>query len=65
MLTPARHGQGSAMVHVSRVRKDLADRQRLSMWVVADNMSKGGAYNALQIYMRWQVHCNATQEIKG
>lgn len=40
---------GSDHVVVSRIRKDLAFEHGLSMWVVADNIRKGAALNAIQI----------------
>lgn len=36
-------------VYVGRVRKDLADDRGLSFWVVADQIKKGAALNAVQI----------------
>lgn len=36
-------------VYVGRVRKDLADECGLSFWVVADQIKKGAALNAVQI----------------
>ncbi len=40
---------GRDEVFVSRVRKDLAFDNGISMWVVADNLRKGAATNAVQI----------------
>jgi aspartate-semialdehyde dehydrogenase len=42
-------GDGSHLVHVGRVRKDLWDENRLNLWVVADNLLKGAALNSIQI----------------
>ena len=42
-------GDGSHLVHVGRVRKDLWDEKRLNLWVVADNLLKGAALNSIQI----------------
>ena len=42
-------GDGSHLVQVGRVRKDLWDEQRLNLWVVADNLLKGAALNSIQI----------------
>ncbi len=36
-------------VFVSRIRKDCSVKNGLSMWVVADNLRKGAALNAIQI----------------
>lgn len=40
---------GTDPVFVGRVRKDLADECGLSFWVVADQIKKGAALNAVQI----------------
>ena len=40
---------GKDEVFVGRVRKDLAFKNGLAMWVVADNIRKGAALNAVQI----------------
>ncbi|HDD53345.1 MAG TPA: aspartate-semialdehyde dehydrogenase, partial [Thermosulfidibacter takaii] len=40
---------GKDEVFVGRIRKDLAFEHGLSMWVVADNLRKGAALNAVQI----------------
>ena len=40
---------GKDEVFVGRIRKDLAFENGLSMWVVADNLRKGAATNAVQI----------------
>jgi len=40
---------GRDEVFVGRIRKDLAFDNGLSMWVVADNLRKGAATNAVQI----------------
>jgi aspartate-semialdehyde dehydrogenase len=36
-------------VFVSRIRNDLTVEHGLNMWVVADNLRKGAALNAVQI----------------
>jgi aspartate-semialdehyde dehydrogenase len=36
-------------VFVSRVRRDSSVPHGLSMWIVADNLRKGAALNAVQI----------------
>ena len=53
MVTPYVTGRGNNSVHMARLRRDISDSHRVSMWVVADNMRKGGAWNALQIYTNW------------
>jgi len=40
---------GKDEVFVGRIRKDLAFEDGLSMWIVADNLRKGAATNAVQI----------------
>jgi aspartate-semialdehyde dehydrogenase len=40
---------GKDEVFVGRIRRDLAFEHGLSMWVVADNLRKGAALNAVQI----------------
>jgi aspartate-semialdehyde dehydrogenase len=41
--------QGEFPVYVSRIRKDPTVENGLAMWVVADNLRKGAALNAVQI----------------
>jgi aspartate-semialdehyde dehydrogenase len=43
---------GSDEIHVGRVRKDPSVPNGLSFWVVADNVRKGAALNAIQIVQR-------------
>ncbi|MBI4577422.1 MAG: aspartate-semialdehyde dehydrogenase, partial [Planctomycetes bacterium] len=43
---------GRDEVHVGRIRADLAFENGLSMWVVADQLRKGAATNAVQIAER-------------
>jgi aspartate-semialdehyde dehydrogenase len=40
---------GEDAVYVSRIRKDTSVANGLSMWIVADNLRKGAALNAVQI----------------
>jgi aspartate-semialdehyde dehydrogenase len=40
---------GQPAVHVGRLRSDPGHRHALLLWVVADNLLKGAAWNALQI----------------
>ena len=44
-----RYSEGKDPVFVGRIRKDLGRTNALSMWVVADNLRKGAALNAVQI----------------
>ncbi|MFH1132465.1 MAG: aspartate-semialdehyde dehydrogenase [Pseudomonadota bacterium] len=45
----AQMAQGTDPVYVGRIRKDLSVENGLNMWVVADNLRKGAALNAVQI----------------
>ena len=47
-ITP-KEAQGEFPVFVSRIRNDPTIENGLSMWVVADNLRKGAALNAVQI----------------
>ncbi|MRG93541.1 aspartate-semialdehyde dehydrogenase [Polyangium spumosum] len=54
---PGRHPQpreaaGTDEVYVGRVRDDLAVPGALNLWIVADNLRKGAALNAVQIAER-------------
>jgi aspartate-semialdehyde dehydrogenase len=40
---------GSDEIHLGRVRKDPSVPHGLSFWIVADNVRKGAALNAVQI----------------
>jgi len=46
--TPA-FAAGKDEVFVGRIRKDISHPNGLVMWVVADNIRKGAALNAVQI----------------
>lgn len=47
--TPACHASGHDEVFVGRVREDISHPLGLNLWVVADNLRKGAALNAIQI----------------
>lgn len=47
-VTPA-ESAGEDPVYVSRIRKDHTVENGLSLWIVADNLRKGAALNAVQI----------------
>ena len=47
--TAAEEGNGSDAVYVGRIREDLFDPHVLHLWVVADNVRKGAALNAVEI----------------
>jgi aspartate-semialdehyde dehydrogenase len=44
--------QGTDLTFVSRLRKDVTNKNALNMWVVSDNLRKGAALNAVQIAER-------------
>ncbi len=48
-VTPLTHAAGKDEVYVGRVRRDLSHPRGLDFWVVADNVRKGAALNAVQI----------------
>jgi aspartate-semialdehyde dehydrogenase len=47
--TPVTHASGKDPVYVGRLRRDLSHPRGIDMWVVADNIRKGAALNAIQI----------------
>ncbi|GAA3926733.1 aspartate-semialdehyde dehydrogenase [Luteimonas lutimaris] len=47
--TPVTHASGKDAVYVGRIRDDLSHERGLNLWVVADNIRKGAALNAVQI----------------
>ena len=47
--TPARDAAGKDNVFVGRVREDISCDRGLDLWIVADNLRKGAALNAIQI----------------
>ena len=47
--TAVTHAAGTDPVYVGRLRRDLSHPRGISMWVVADNVRKGAALNAVQI----------------
>jgi len=47
-MTP-KEAQGEFPVYVSRIRRDTTVENGLNLWVVADNLRKGAALNAVQI----------------
>jgi aspartate-semialdehyde dehydrogenase len=51
--TPMTHAIGKDEVFVGRIRQDLDNPCGLNMWVVADNVRKGAATNAVQIAEAW------------
>ena len=47
--TPVTHASGKDPVYVGRIREDISHPRGLSLWVVADNIRKGAALNAVQL----------------
>lgn len=43
------HAIGKDEVYVGRIRQDISHPQGLNLWIVADNLRKGAATNAIQI----------------
>jgi aspartate-semialdehyde dehydrogenase len=44
-----KYAQGKDAVFVGRIRRDETQPNTLNMWIVADNLRKGAATNAVQI----------------
>lgn len=47
--TPVHDAAGKDAVYVGRVREDVSHANGLNLWIVADNIRKGAALNAIQI----------------
>ncbi|MBK8067012.1 MAG: aspartate-semialdehyde dehydrogenase [Rhodanobacteraceae bacterium] len=47
--TPITHAAGHDPVYVGRIREDISHPRGLNLWIVADNIRKGAALNAVQI----------------
>ena len=45
----AKYAEGKDDVFVGRIRRDESQPNSLNMWIVADNLRKGAATNAVQI----------------
>lgn len=45
------YAKGKNEVFVGRIRRDNSIKNGLNMWIVADNVKKGAAYNGLQILL--------------
>ena len=44
-----RYAEGKDDVFVGRIRRDESREKCLNLWIVADNLRKGAATNAIQI----------------
>ena len=47
--TPVTHASGNDPVYVGRIREDISHPRGLDLWIVADNIRKGAALNAVQV----------------
>lgn len=47
--TPVTHASGNDAVYVGRIRQDESHPRAVNLWIVADNIRKGAALNAVQI----------------
>ena len=47
---------GKDPVYVGRIRKDIANENGLSFWIVGDQIKKGAALNAVQIAQYMIAH---------
>jgi len=47
--TPVTHASGQDAVFVGRIREDISHPRGLNLWIVADNIRKGAALNAVQL----------------
>lgn len=47
--SPVTEASGEDAVFVGRIRQDISDQNGLDMWLVGDNVRKGGALNCIQI----------------
>ncbi len=50
--TPVSHAAGKDPVFVGRIREDISHPRGLDLWIVADNIRKGAALNAVQVAER-------------
>ncbi|MFI4969595.1 MAG: aspartate-semialdehyde dehydrogenase [Lysobacterales bacterium] len=50
--TPVSHAAGNDEVFVGRIREDISHPRGLDLWIVADNIRKGAALNAVQVAER-------------
>ena len=54
--TAVTHAAGQDPVYVGRLRRDISHPRGIAMWVVADNIRKGAALNAVQIMERLEAN---------
>jgi aspartate-semialdehyde dehydrogenase len=58
--TAVTHAAGKDPVYVGRLRRDISHPRGIDLWVVADNVRKGAALNAVQIMDWLQQNGNIT-----
>ena len=63
--SPAVHAAGTDPVYVGRIRDDISHPRGLDLWIVADNIRKGAALNAVQIGEWLVVHDPAFRRNSG
>jgi aspartate-semialdehyde dehydrogenase len=61
--TAVTHAAGKDPVFVGRLRRDLSHPRGIDMWVVADNVRKGAALNAVQIMDWLEENCFSTGNV--
>jgi aspartate-semialdehyde dehydrogenase len=47
--TPVLNAAGNDYIYVGRIHEDISHEKGLNLWIVADNLRKGAALNAIQI----------------
>jgi aspartate-semialdehyde dehydrogenase len=63
--TAVTHAAGQDPVYVSRLRRDISHPRGISLWVVADNVRKGAALNAVQIMEQLEENRRVTGNMAG
>jgi len=58
--TAVTHAAGNDPVYVGRLRRDISHPRGINLWVVADNIRKGAALNAVQIMERLEQNRDGT-----
>ena len=58
--TAVTHAAGKDPVYVGRLRADISHPRGINMWVVADNVRKGAALNAIQIMDYLEENVNSS-----
>jgi aspartate-semialdehyde dehydrogenase len=63
--TAVTHAAGHDPVYVSRLRRDISHPRGICLWVVADNVRKGAALNAVQIMEQLEENRRASGNLAG